>query len=65
MNRFNNRFAHSGAVALSGGEIFADDAANTKKMKMLFMLIAAFVCYSDFYAPAPSVGHCASATTAQ
>ncbi len=56
---FMNHSMSSGGFALAEG-VFADDVANSKKMKMLFMLIAAFVLYSDFYAPAVSVGHCAA-----
>lgn len=64
MNSFNDSGRYA-VVALAADDMFSDDAANSKKMKMLFMLIAAFVLYSDFYAPAPSVGHCAAITSAQ
>lgn len=55
---FMNHSMGSGGFSLAEGG-FADDVANSKKMKILFMLIAAFILYSDFYAPATSVGNCA------
>lgn len=63
MARFNN-FGRYSVVALADNMV-VDDAANSKKAKMLFMLIAAFVCYSDFYAPPVSIGHCGAITSAE
>lgn len=57
MPRFNS-YGRSGVVALAADGMLSGDAANSGNAKMLFMLIAAFVLYSDFYAPPVSIGHC-------